>query len=244
MKHFRSLLTFICLTLTLAVLLCSCGARLVNVVAEGNDLYRNTKTGSIYQVLSASYEPTARGEQYGRLDLAGVEFILHEIPGLEPDNWLCSAYGDVYCNSSYDILPFTEWDINALYVCTNTAVVVSELTLRESKHAQPELCRDLFSLLQTTYENGPAVYYPSYANSARTYTLRFATDEYEGLYYCIKLIEYSEDIIDTVKIDGVAQETNLGRTFMYDRYADRCVPVSDLIFRMLDGASLEEALRS
>ena len=243
MKHSRFSVAPLCALLALCALLCcSCGNRLVNIVALEGDTYRNTKVGTVYQVLSPSYEPVARGEEYGRLDLAGVEFILNQIPGLDPSEWLCSSWGDVYCPEGYEVTPFEDWDIDALYVCTNTAVVVAELTLRESDHPEPALCADMYSLLQSAYVNGPAVYYPSYASSARTYTLRFATDAHPALYYSDKLIEYTEDIIDTVEIDGVAQEVNLGRTFLYDRYADRCVPVSDAIFRMLDGATLEEVL--
>ncbi len=242
MKHFRFQTALVCLTLALATLLCSCGNRLVKIVAEAGDLYSNAKTGAIYQVLSPSYEPSARGEEYGCLELSGVEFILHEIPGLDPSEWLCSAYGDVYCSSSYDIADFADWDIDALFVCTNTAVVVAELTLRESEQLDGTLCQELFSLLQTAYTSGPDVYYPSYATASRTYTLRFATDEYPGLYYSLKLIEYTENIVGMAEINGNEQQVDLGRTFLYDRYADRCVPVSDVIFRMLDGATLEEAL--
>ena len=243
MKHSRFSTALLCVILALCALLCcACSHRLVNIVATEGNTYRNAKTGAIYQVLPPSYEPVARGEEYGRLDLAGVEFVLHSIPGLDSNDWLCSVWGDVYCSPSYAFTPFEQWDIDALYVCTNTAVVVAELTLRESDHPEAALCSRLYSLLQSTYVNGPAVYYPSYASSARTYTLRFATNAHPALYYSIKLIEYTEDIYDTVEIDGVSQEVNLGRTFLYDRYADRCVPVSDAVFRLLDGASLGEVL--
>lgn len=243
MKHSRFSVALVCVTLALCTLLCcSCGNRLVKLVAMEGDTYRNTQTNTVYTVLSPSYESVARGEEYARLDLSGVEFILHKIPGQDPSEWLCSTWGDVYCPADYDITPFEDWDIDALYVCTNTAVVVAELTLRESDHPQPTLCADMYSLLQSAYVNGPAVYYPSYASSARTYTLRFATNAHPALYYSVKLIEYTEDIVDTVELDGVVQEVNLGRTFLYDRYADRCVPVTDALFRMLDGEALEEVL--
>lgn len=234
MKKMRFRVAALCLVSVLAMLLTSCGSRLVKIVAEDGDLFRNTKTGATYQVLPASYEPISRGEEYGRLDLGGVDFILHEMPGLDPNDWLCSAYGDVYCSSAYEVPAFAAWDVDALYVCTNTALTVSELTVKPSEIYPEELCDRLYGLLQDTYAQGENVYYPSYATPARAYTLRFESNGAKGLYFSVKMIEYTEDIIDG--------ERNLGRTFLYDRYADRCVAIPDVIFRMLDGESLSDAL--
>ena len=78
------------------------------------------------------------------------------------------------------------------------------------------------------------MYYPSYATPARAYTLRFESEDMKGVYFCVKMIEYTESILEG--------ERDLGRTFLYDRYADRCVPVSDVVFRMLDGATLEDVM--
>ena len=231
-QHFR--VAALCLMLALAALLTSCGPRLVKIIAEGNDSFRNAQTGATYQVLAASYEPISRGEEYGRLDLNGVEFILHQMPGLDPNEWLCSVYGDVYCSSDYELPAFTTWEIDALYVCTNTALVVSELTVKPSAILNEQHCKQLFSLLQTAYAEGTGVYYPSYATAARAYTLRFESEDAAGLYFCVKMIEYTEDVYEG--------EQNLGCVFLYDRYADRCVPVSDVVFRMLDGETLEAVM--
>lgn len=234
MKTLRFCAVALCLVLVLTALLSSCAPRLVKIVAEEDDIFRNVKTGATYQVLPASYEPISRGEEYGRLDMGGVEFILHEMPGLSTDAWLCSVYGDVYCRSDYEATPFADWDIDALYVCTNTALVVSELTVKPSPIQSEALCERLFGLLQTAYAEGESVYYPSYATPARAYTLRFESEDMKGVYFCVKMIEYTENIVEG--------ERDLGRTFLYDRYADRCVPVSDVVFRMLDGATLEDVM--
>jgi hypothetical protein len=234
MKLSRLSVTLLALALALTALLSSCGARLVRIVPEENDLFRNTKTGATYQVLPASYEPISRGEEYGRLDQSGVEFILHEMPGQSTDEWLCSVYGDVYCRSDYEVVPFADWDIRALYVCTNTALVVSELTIKPSAIQSEVLCHRLYDLLRTAYAEGEGVYYPSYATPSRAYTLRFESEDMPGVYFCVKMIEYTEDIFEG--------ETNLGRTFLYDRYADRCVAVPNVLFRMLDGARLEDVV--
>lgn len=233
MKHFRFGVCAVCLVLSVLMLMTACGGRLTPIVAEQNDLFRNTRTGSTYQVLPASYEPVSRGEEYGRLDMDGVSFVLHEIPGLAPEEWLCSVYGDVYCNSSYEIALFEDWDIDVLHVCTNTNLVVDTLTVKASTYPA-EQCEALFDLLQGDYKNGTPTDYPTWAEVARVYTLRFETAALSGLYYSVKMIEYTEDI--------VSDAGNLGRTFLYDRYADRCVPVSNVVFRMLDGERLSDIL--
>ncbi len=242
MKHLRSLCPLLCLLLTLSGVFTSCGGRSVKIVAEDDDLFRNTATDSTYRVLPASYEPISRGEEYGRLKIGNVEFVLHEIPGLAPEHWLCSIYGDIYCNSSYDIPAFSDWNITVLHVCTNTNLIVDTLTVKPANYTT-EQCRALFDLLQNCYRDGAATDYPSWAEVSRVYTLRFETDTLPGLYYSIKMIEYTENIYGTVSDEtGNKVEADLGRTFLYDRYADRCVPVDDIVFRMLDGESLADIL--
>ncbi len=226
--------------LTASLALTGCKASLHKMTSQDNDLYIDQATGITYQTLSSSYEPIARGQEYATLDLGSVAFTLHEISGLEPNVWLCSVYGDVYCSTSTQLAPFTDWDISALHVCTNTTVVISELTVRpDAKHTE-EVCQAIFDTLQAAYRDGPAVPYPSYADSTRIYTLRFEAEQAPGLYYSLKMIEYQEDIYDC--LPGGTEEINFGRTFLYDRYANRCVPVNDLLFRMLDGESAEDVI--
>ena len=217
-----------------AYLLFSDRSDLNTIVADTTELYRDTKTGATYRILPASYEPIARGEEYGELDMNGVDYILHRVAGLEATEWLCSVYGDVYCAEELDPATFDAWNINALHVCTNTNLVTDALLIKPDAAHPRELCDELFALLQDTYKSGTPVYYPSYATAEEVYTLRFESEDAPGLYFSIKLIKYTEDIYEG--------ETNLGRTFLYDRYAGRCVAVSDIIFRMLDGKTLAEAM--
>ena len=229
MKHIR----FLSALLATLLLLTACGARHVRIVETSGDTFRNTKTDSVYQVLPNSYEPVSRGEEYGRLDLNGVEFILHEIPGLDTDKWLCSVWGDVYCDQALDIPTFVDWDVSALHVCTNTSLVVDTLTVKPSVYPT-EQCEALFEILQDCYRYGEPTDYPSWAEVARVYTLRFETPDLPGIYYSVKLIEYTEPI--------VSDTGSLGYTFLYDRAADHCVPVNNVVFRMLDGEALSDIL--
>jgi hypothetical protein len=125
-------------------------------------------------------------------------------------------------------------EISVLHVCTNTNLIVDALTIKPSVLQSSEHCALLYALLQEAYQSAPAVSYPSWAEVESAYTLRFESDDIPGLYFSVKMIRYAEDIYDG--------EVNLGRVFLYDRYAARCVPLPDTIFRMLDGATLAEAL--
>lgn len=231
----------LCLLLV-AAMLTSCSG-LHTIVAETNTLYRDTRTNSTYYVLPSSYEPISRGEEYGKLELSGVTYVLHTITGLHSDKWLCSVWGDVYCAEELSVAPFTDWSIRALHVCTNTALSLSELTIKPNALYTADTCQKAFSILQDTYRNATALTYPSYAVPTRVYTLRFEADNVPGLYYTMQLLEYGEDIYETLPDQtGTPVETNVGRTLLYDRYAGRCVAVDDFIFRLLDGEKVEDVL--
>ena len=242
MKHF-SLCRALVLSLTVLTLLTACGSSLHKVVPVSDSVYRDTKTDSTYRVLPSSYEPISRGAEVGKLDLSGVSYILHEITGLDSASWLCTAYGDVYCAEDASVPTFDTWSISAVHVCTNTAVSVAELSIKPNALYSTEVCEKAFSVLQTAYRQGQAVSYPSYAELSRIYLLRFESPDAPGLYYTVRLLEYAEDIYESLP-DGAGgmTDTNVGRVFLHDRYAGRCVPVNPFIFRMLDGQSAEEAL--
>ena len=231
----------LCLLLC-AVLLVGCSSP-HKIVPEDPNVYLDTKTGSTYTVLPASYEPISRGALYGELELSGLTYELYEITGLDSSLWLCSVWGDVYCGEHITVPSFEQWDLTALHVCTTTAVSVSELTIRENALYSEQMCQTAFSALQSAYTDGSALVYPSYAKPDRVYTLRFEAQNVAGLYYAIQLIEYGEDIYQDLPDEtGALVQTNVGRTVLYDRYAGRCVAVDDFLFRMLDGESAEDVL--
>ena len=108
---------------------------------------------------------------------------------------------------------------------------MAELTLRRenSEHA------DVIDGLVCAYADGQAVPYPTWADAAVNYTLRFTSDRVPGLYYCLRYYEFTEDIF-TVYTDesGNRTEVNLGRYFLYNRFESRCVPVDDTLHRLLE----------
>ena len=205
----------LCAVLCAALLLCGC-SKLHKLHSDG-DVYVDRTTGVSYSPLSSCYEPVSRGEEYAKLDLAGVRYTLHAIGELAPTEYLCTVYNDVYCAEGVRVPTFEEWDISALYVCTNTAMTAAALVLDADNGTDAQLIRSL----RDAYLNGTRVTYPSFYTVAESYTLRYAADNANGLYYCMTYIEYEEEIYDM--IDG--KEVNLGRCFLYDRYNKICVTV-------------------
>ena len=232
-SSFSRLRAFIALVLMLCCLLSlfSCKNKLHTLTVRGSD-YLDKKTDTTYKALPASYEPIAQGNEYGELDLSGMTYILHEIAGLSPKDFLCSVYGDVYHDKDIDFPTFDQWELTSAIVCNDTAIVVAVLTLNASneKHAP------ILNELKQRWDNDISVTYPSYLTPVRVHTLRFTSDTAPGLYYSVKLLEYGEDVYDVVVNDaGEEIEVNLGRCFLYDRYSKRCVSIPDDIFRLLDG---------
>ena len=231
----KKVLTALALLLSAVILLTACGKTLHTITASG-DTYFDKWTDTYYNVLPSAYEPITRGEEYGQVDLAGVTQTLYEIEGLPATSYLCSAFGDVYYDRNLSPVLFDAWRISTAYVCTNTATVISELTLQADKEEHAPVLADL----QAAIVSGQNVTYPSYLTPERVYVLRFTSSNAPGLYYSIKLLQYGEDVYDVVENEAGAEvEVSVGTTFLYDRYTDRFVAIDDAVFRLLDNEEAE-----
>ena len=222
----------VCLLLCAAMLLCGC-AKLHKITVDG-DTYTDHKTGVVYTPLSSCYEPVLRGAEYAKMDLAGVEYILHEMSDMAPTEYLCSVYNDVYCAIAAAVPAFDEWEVSALYVCTNTAMTAAVLVLDGEEGSDDA---SMVWNLRDAYVNGRRVAYPSYYTVEDAYTLRFASDNVPGLYFCVSYVEYAEDVYE--EIDGA--EVNLGRYFIYDRYHKICVAVDSSLHQRLNNVEYGDA---
>lgn len=229
----RRALTLVC-ALCLLSTLASCGHALHKMTATDGE-YFDKRTDVTYTALPASYEPIVRGEEYGKVDVAGVKSILYEIEGLSPSEYLTTAYGSVYHAKDLFVPDFTTWELSSLKVCTDRAIVVSHLTLTPDSPAHLAIIEDI----QAAWINAPAVDYPSYLTPEEQYTLRFASNDAPGLYFAVKILCYGEDVYTTVTNEsGEEVEVSLGRYFLYDRYSKRCVATDDSIFRLMEGEEL------
>ena len=216
--------------------LVSCGKKLHTMTSDGGE-YFDKRTDVTYTALPASYEPIATGEEYGKLDLSGMTYILYEIAGLAPEDYLCSVYGDIYHDKNIDFPTFDQWEVSSAVICNDTAIVVALLTLTAGSDQHAPVLAEL----KRAWDYNTAVTYPSYLEPARAHTLRFTSDTAPGLYYSVKLLEYSEDVYDVITNEsGEEVEVCLGRYFLYDRYSKRCVAISNDVFRLLDGDTITE----
>ena len=74
-----------------ALLLASCGKTLHTMTSDSGE-YFDKWTDTTYTSLPASYEPIARGDEYGKVNVAGVTNILYRIDGLPAQEYLCTEY--------------------------------------------------------------------------------------------------------------------------------------------------------
>ena len=230
---YRRALTLLC-ALTLVFALASCQKPLRKMTSEGGE-YVDSRTDRTYVALDASYEPIARGDGYGKVDVAGIKNVLYAIEGLSPEEYLASEHGAVYHAKDVAVPDFTMWELTSLKVCTDRAIVVAHLNLTPENPDYLSVMEDI----QAAWTNAPAVDYPSYLTPEEQYTLRFTSDDAPGLYFAVKILAYGEDVWGTATNEnGETVEVNLGRYFLYDRYSKRCVATDDRIFRLMEGEEL------
>lgn len=216
------------------LLLSSCGKALHKMTSDSGE-YFDKWTDTTYTALPASYEPISRGDEYGKVSLAGVKNILYRIDGLAPTEYLCTEYGSVYHNKNIQPLLFDEWKISTLKVCTDAATTVSHLKLTPEDEAHASV----IAATQAAWRDGVSVRYPSHLTPDENYTLRFESEDVPGLYFAVKLLAYDEDVYDVIVNEaGEEVEVNFGRYFLYDRYSRRCVATDDRIFRLLEGEEI------
>lgn len=230
-KNIRSCTALLILVLTLSLLFSSCSSLHTVTFDKTNDSYFDKKTQTTYTPLSASYEPISRGEEYGKVKIAGMTSVLYTITGVDPTRFLCTVYGDVFCRADLTVPPLAEWTVTELTVCLNDTIAGATLTLRSSEEQQNVIITELLQ----AYCDGVPVRYPV-EDIVASYIVRFVSPDVPGIYYAVRYYEYGEDIWDTVKNeDGTETDVNFGRYFIYDRYEGRCVAVSDALHHLLEG---------
>lgn len=220
----------VCLSVLLLFVSCSSGHK-VTFDSE-NDTCYDKSTGVTYSPLSASFEPIARGEEYGTVNIAGVKYTLYAITGQDPEKFLCTEYGDVYCRQDVAVPALTAWE-NVEGVRISLAGLANAPAMTISAEVADEA--SLIEELTLAYREGQAVRHPV-EEPVAAYILRFTSPDAPGLYYTLRYYEYGEDIFDTVTdADGTTRDVNFGRYFLYDRYEGRCVAVADSLHRLIEG---------
>ena len=92
----------------------------------------STKNGIAYVPADVNYEPFAVGQPYAE---AG-SITLHEIPGLDPKQWLTEKYrgvGAIYHSDEIELPGLDGWQAGAVLVCESDVITVqkAEITDRQ-----------------------------------------------------------------------------------------------------------------
>ena len=188
--------------------LCGCEEKIkvdVHLTYDGAaDVLKNEADGTAYTWASVSYEPAYVGDPYADWD----KTVLYEVKGWDPKTLLTEEYqgiGGILYNETYDLPSLSEMNADTIYVCVGETST-SCIYLIEDKETAARAA-DLL-------ENGETVTLPD--NGQLTMSLKFASPDYDGIYYSVLYIEMGETAEDD--------------RYLYDRGTKRCVKIEDDLF--------------
>ncbi len=176
----------------------------------------DTRTGLIYQHASVVYKPVETGKKHGTLQVTdNFSVDVYRIEGLDPDQWLVTEDGDILYAQDVTLPTLTDMAPSAFQICQEDT---SLHILRRVSEG------NIVSALVTAYETGSSITYPS-TMPVRSYTIRFESQAYPALLYCLTYVEYGSDL----EYDGVS----CGKYFLYSAFDSRFVPVGEDIHNIV-----------
>ncbi len=195
------------------LILSSCGMTLKE--AGGMDVV-DSSSGKVWKHASTCYEAVELGDKVGSLKVAkNYTLDLHEIEDMDADSWVATEEGDVLYADGVHLPSLAEMTPDGMLICVEATTIKVIHEIVESS---------VLSTIVNDYTGNQSVEYPA-SPFLRTYRLRFTSEAYEGLYYCLTYGEYAEDYV----LGGV----NYGKYFLYDAFDRRFVPVGDEIHTAL-----------
>jgi hypothetical protein len=163
----------------------SCGKTLH--YKDGN--YYCSQNGVTYKEVSFEYFPVAIGEKYAKLKdtQTGKEIELFEIQGADPEKWLSTENGTLYCAIDEKIPTMNEMKVDRIVLCYEGVVVMALATITDEVDVAYILGR---------FNNGNVLERPLGNESESVYRLRMTSDDYSWIYYNLSYMEYAEDITE------------------------------------------------
>ncbi len=213
-KNIRSL-CFVLALIPVMLLLASCGSGATFKEAGGRDVV-DSASGKTWHHASACYEAVELGESVGKLQVTKKEsYNLHQIKDMSPDAWLATEDGFVLYSHGTTLPTLQEMQATAMtiYADTESATKLHHITDAQS-----------LAGIMTQYIPDNTITYPS-RTPIRSYSLKFASESYPGLYYCLTYIEYADDY--------TLGDVNYGKYFLYNRSDKVFVPMDDSIHAIL-----------
>jgi hypothetical protein len=151
---------------------------LVKLKPEGGK-YIDKKNGIAYVPADVNYEPFAVGQPYAE---AG-SITLHEIPGLDPKQWLTEKYegvGAIYHSDEIELPGLDGWQAGAVLVCESDVITVQKAEITDPA----EVGAIVAAATQNPLESEPFELVTE-RDSYKVYHLKFTSSVFEGLYYDI-----------------------------------------------------------
>ena len=152
------------------------------------------KTGSSYSFMPAYLEPAARSKKvYAKATLSGAEQSLYTISGLEPSEWLCTEWGDILYSGTDIIASLYTFDPVRAYICDTEGTVSIALVA---------ITGDDVALMRDRWTGG-ANEGDVVGKPVNTYVVKFESEKYPGIYYCLSLHEYADKVYFYGKYEGM-----------------------------------------
>ena len=181
MKRIFSIFLLTALLLT-SLSFVSCGKKLK--IKDG--YYYCEQNGVTYQMVDFVYVPVAIGQEYAKFKDKDIEFKLYEIQGAEPEKWLSTADGNLFCAVGENVPTLSEMNVNGILVCYEQTNVVALATIRKTSE---------INAIMSDFVNGDKVKFPD-VEIDQSLKLRFMSSEYPWLYYNLTYVEYAADVCE------------------------------------------------
>lgn len=191
---------FLCSILIFSCFLTAC--RVPALKQEEGGGFRNPQTGVSYYPTSPNYYAKPSGEDpYARIqvDNGGEDILLYEIDGVDPERYLVSNGYSIYSAAGAELpelydLPCVRVGIYDTQVASNDGNVTdaAEITVLKELHKSGTF----------TSLNNITICITMNQMAADWYDLHFMGDgDYKGIYYQLKYVVCSEDVIITELVE-------------------------------------------
>jgi len=218
MKKIIALIACLAIILT-SLAFVSCGRSL----KYEDGYYYCAQNGVTYQMVSFEYAPIAIGKEYATLRDGLIDNVLYEIQNADPEKWLSTADGNLFCSVDETIPTVDEMEIDSVLVCYESVAIISLATITDTD--------DVAAILDN-FANGNTVEYPIGDEKEEFLKLRLASSKYPWLYYSLAYVEFVSDVceydypadFDTYEYRDVSDDV---KVTTYDEYECRYAVNSD-----------------
>lgn len=143
-----------------------------------------SQTGGKYQAAPMRYMPVALEDEWGALDhKKPYGMRLYTLPDMDADAWLAAEDGTVFYADGVTLPTLAEMAPTAVYVYTNDEAAVMKAEITDA---------DVVAGLVAACAEDKGGSFSSAATLSSEYSVRFASEQYPGLYYCLRYVEYED----------------------------------------------------